>query len=278
MCVAIYKPANAKLPSFDILRQCWETNPDGAGFAMPTRDNPEHAFHIRKGFMTWEAFEKAVRDFKLADCEGDLFLHFRIATHGGISPGNTHPFPVTKEVKYLQHTNILTNSVLIHNGVLPIKPEFRDISDTMELCRRLSGFHGKIPEALNLLEGFIGNSKIAVMLPGKVYLVGKWSEIDGVYFSNTHWQYRWEFEDDIRYPDENELRLLKQNICPDCDAQVFRDKTEFYCPDCGTVWTTAQPDLEYGFSERSEKRPFFDTMKSGWDSAQESFPNQIPFF
>ena len=106
MCVAIYKPAKVKLPSFDVLRLCWETNPDGAGFAMPTQDNSEYAFHLRTGFMTWEAFEKAVQDFKLSDCDGDLFLHFLIATHGGISPGNTHPFPVTKEKKYLQHTNI----------------------------------------------------------------------------------------------------------------------------------------------------------------------------
>ena len=244
MCVAIYKPAKVKLPSLDILRQCWETNPDGAGFALPTLDNPRHAFHIRKGFMTWEAFEKAVHDFRLAECEGDLLLHFRIATHGGISPGNTHPFPVTEEIKYLKHTNILTNSVLIHNGVLPIKPGCDDISDTMELCRRLSVFTGKLPEALKLLDGFIGGNKIALMLPGKVHLAGRWTKIDGVYFSNTHWQNYWGFEDNLFYPDEYELGLLKQNICPDCESPVFRDGMEYYCPDCDTDWMSRPRDRE----------------------------------
>ena len=242
MCVAIYKPAGIKTPSLETLYQCWETNPDGAGFALPIPDNEKYAFHICKGFMTWEDFVRAFEKFNLADCESDLLIHFRIATHGGISPGNTHPFPITKEKKYLQHTNILTNSVLIHNGMLPIEPEFRDISDTMELCRRLSDFPGKLPETLKLLNGFIGTNRIAIMLPGKVHLAGKWTKINGVYFSNTHWQYHWDFDDDIRYPDEYELKLLEQNICPDCDGHIIRDKGEYYCPDCDAVWTTSQPD------------------------------------
>ena len=101
MCVAIYKPVGVKTPSLETLFQCWEANPDGAGFALPIPDNEKYAFHIRKGFMTWEDFVRAFEKFNLADCESDLLIHFRIATHGGISPGNTHPFPITKEKKYL---------------------------------------------------------------------------------------------------------------------------------------------------------------------------------
>ena len=109
MCVAIYKPKKTILPSLEILKQCWDANPDGAGFAM--RTDGEYAIEIHKGYMTWKQFVTAYRKY-LADFAGDLLLHFRIATHGGISPGLTHPFSLTKDVKLLKHTNVKTNYAL----------------------------------------------------------------------------------------------------------------------------------------------------------------------
>jgi len=170
MCVAIYKPENVQMPSLDTLKKCWEANPDGAGFALFTGGD-KYAIEIHKGYMTWKQFKAAFEKYRLADFTGDLLLHFRIATHGGISPGNTHPFSLTKDVKLLKHTNVLTNYALIHNGILPIKPE-GDISDTMEFCRRLAPLYQNIPSAFNLIEGMAGNNKIAVMTRDKVHLFG----------------------------------------------------------------------------------------------------------
>ena len=135
MCVAIYKPENIQTPSLDTLKKCWDANPDGAGFALCTGGD-KYAIEIHKGYMTWKQFKAAFEKYRLADFARDMLLHFRIATHGGISPGNTHPFSLTKDVKLLKHTNVRTNYALIHNGILPIKPE-GDISDTMEFCRRM---------------------------------------------------------------------------------------------------------------------------------------------
>ena len=134
MCVAIYKPKETILPSLEILKQCWDANPDGAGFALFT-GGEKYAIEIHKGYMTWKSFVTAYEKY-LADFDGDLLLHFRIATHGGISSGLTHPFSLTKDVKLLKHTNVLTNYALIHNGMLPIESE--EGSDTMEFCRRLA--------------------------------------------------------------------------------------------------------------------------------------------
>lgn len=239
MCVAIYKPEGIPMPKLEILKQCWEANPDGAGFALLTKGKP-HPIEIHKGFMTWEAFAAAFQQHHLADFAGDLLLHFRIATHGGVSPGNTHPFSITPEIKILQQTSVATDVALIHNGILPVAPTVAGISDTMELCRRLAGLHD-IPAVLALLEDFIGDNKIAVMTKNKVHLAGKWETLDHVYFSNTFWQHNffndgW-YDDEPRIPDRFELRLLMQGYCPDCDGEIIRGDDEFYCLECNaTFW------------------------------------------
>lgn len=231
MCVAIYKPAGIETPSLDTLKQCWDANPDGAGFAL--RTDGEYSIGIHKGYMTWKQFVTAYEKYYLAEFFGDLLLHFRIATHGGISPGLTHPFSLTKDVKLLKHTNVRTNYALIHNGMLPIESE--EGSDTMEFCRRLAPLWQNIPAALNLIEGMAGNNKIAVMTRDKVHLFGEWENIDGVYFSNTLWDWS-----DYYWPTRKELQQLQKGFCPYCDCEIIPDDEMYYCPECGDVWEKAQ--------------------------------------
>jgi hypothetical protein len=228
MCVAIYKPKETILPSLEILKQCWDANPDGAGFALFT-GGEKYAIEIHKGYMTWKSFVTAYEKY-LADFDGDLLLHFRIATHGGISSGLTHPFSLTKDVKLLKHTNVLTNYALIHNGMLPIESE--EGSDTMEFCRRLAPLYRDIPAAFNLIEGMAGNNKIAVMTSTGVHLFGEWECIDGVYFSNL----LWDWQDDFYLPTRKELRQLNKGYCPYCDGKIIPEDDLFYCPECCDVW------------------------------------------
>ena len=234
MCVAIYKPENIQTPSLDTLKKCWEANPDGAGFALFTGSD-KYAIEIHKGYMTWKQFVTAYEKYHLADFTGDLLLHFRIATHGGISPGLTHPFSLTKDVKLLKHTNVRTNYALIHNGMLPIESE-SDISDTMEFCRRLAPLYQNIPAALELIQGMAGNNKIAVMTRDKVHLFGEWECIDGVYFSNTLWDWPEEFY----LPTWKELQQLNRGNCPYCDGKIIPEDDLFYCPACGDAWEAIQ--------------------------------------
>lgn len=245
MCVAIYKPANVKAPDLETLRYCWLANPDGAGFAMET-ENKNHKFVIRKGFMSFEAFEKAYNKYNLASYKGRLFLHFRIATHGGICAGNTHPFPITKDIKMLQHCNVLANNVLMHNGVLPIDPENKQISDTMELARRLFAI-GNPAEGLNLIDGFIGTNKLALLTPQKTILKGDWKEIDGVYFSNLSWQpltdYDYGYDNSYFWgcvPTKAERKLIKRGVCPECTGYCTTEDGYAYCEDCGAYYDLTQ--------------------------------------
>ena len=228
MCVAIYKPKRVNLPLLEILKQCWDANPDGAGFALLT--GGERAIEIHKGYMTWKQFVAAYEKYRLAEFSGDLLLHFRIATHGGINSGNTHPFSLTKDIKLLKHPNVRTNYALVHNGMLPIEPE-GDISDTMEFCRRLAPLYQNIPAALELIQGMAGNNKIAVMTREKVHLFGAWEIRDGVYFSNLLWNWS-----DFYQPTRKELRQLKKGYCPYCNSAVISEDDMFYCPECGEVW------------------------------------------
>ena len=231
MCVAIYKPAGIETPSLDTLKQCWDANPDGAGFAMLT--GGERAIEIHKGYMTWKQFVTAYEKYHLADFSGDQLLHFRIATHGGISPGLTHPFSLTKDVKLLKHTNVRTNYALIHNGMLPIESE--EGSDTMEFCRRLAPFYQNIPSAFNLIEGMAGSNKIAVMTRDKVHLFGEWERLNGVYFSNLLWD--WGFDD---FGEEAEYRLLEMGHCPYCDAPIHYRLDGYSCSECELEWPSPQ--------------------------------------
>ena len=92
MCVAIYKPKGIKAPSIETLKKCWDANPDGAGLAW--RTSGKYPVHIEKGFMTWKEFVSYWTSLNFANYDDDMFIHFRITTHGGTCPSNTHPFPI----------------------------------------------------------------------------------------------------------------------------------------------------------------------------------------
>lgn len=140
MCIAVVKPSGVEVPQQVNLRNCFENNPHGAGF-MFIRDNK---IHIKKGYMNFTDFYTAFcsENFGIEDT---VFIHFRIATHGLVDGGNTHPFPVTNIVQDLRKRNISFNGYgLIHNGIFSYpKQTFKRydptgvISDTMLFTLRL---------------------------------------------------------------------------------------------------------------------------------------------
>lgn len=108
MCIIVYKPQGRMLPSLDTLRACWDNNPDGAGIMWPDGEQ----VNIRKGFMTWPDFLKALDDVTSGiDVEGvPMALHFRIATHGAVVPGCCHPFAVKDsfdKMRYFVKPNLM---------------------------------------------------------------------------------------------------------------------------------------------------------------------------
>ena len=121
MCIIVYKPAGTKISKKD-LANMWNTNPHGAGIAVPGKKKIE----VIKGIMKLNEFE-----YLLDQCDNTaIIIHMRIATHGSISPANTHPFSCG-ENRVLFH-----NGILEHFGIYGTKEE--SMSDSRHLADDLS--------------------------------------------------------------------------------------------------------------------------------------------
>ena len=177
MCIAIYKP-EGKVLSQATLQECYDSNPDGAGF-MYAQDKK---LHIEKGFFSYDSFYQAYKKHETKQA----VIHFRIKTHGKIDTTNCHPFAVNNSIGF------------VHNGIIN---GFGDSnhSDTI-------GFNNAILQPLvhkwgnlalfqdpiiDLIEGRIGYSKLVfldrhgnhkIMNEGK----GVWD--NGVWYSNNSYK------------------------------------------------------------------------------------------
>ena len=266
MCVAIVKPVGAKVPSLKTLKKCWDANPDGAGVAYNAEGG---GIAIRKGLMKWKEFEKFFKRFKNAK-HLTIFIHFRIKTHGAVSAGNTHPFPLSADPATLRQCVGVFDSVMMHNGVLPLHPTIDDGSDTMELAKLLSTFSSDdVPHAGELLEPFLGSDKVAIWQKGcEPIMLGDWRKKDGCFYSNFLWECYGSLKgfgnwfDNWKSPHETkaddpvadeydnvngdwyydtpggfDLQTLRKGRCPYCDNEVIRTKGGNYaCSYCGTMW------------------------------------------
>ena len=118
MCIAIYSPIGVDIPCEDNLKNSWEHNPHGAGFAYNERGHVQ----IEKGFMTWDAFKKALEKANRNNAlkNKGVLIHFRIQTHGGVNPECCHPFPIIADEAALKKRSIKTNYAVIHNGIISL--------------------------------------------------------------------------------------------------------------------------------------------------------------
>lgn len=267
MCVAIYKPAGVPAPSIETLKKCWDANPDGAGLAW--RTDGKYPIHIEKGFMTWDDFERYWTSTNMSSYDDDLFIHFRITTHGGTSEGNTHPFPIVDDDRLLKAVSSSCKYIMMHNGMLPVQPDNAKISDTMMLCKLIArcDISPNVDAFAGLLDGLIGTNKLAFMDANHVKLVGAWQDVDGVMFSNLHWDWSLKkislFNDACRSSEHrndtydvaddyytvnasmDELDILERDCaCPYCGRNVDAFHDYYVCEHCYTIYNIPTTDNE----------------------------------
>ena len=188
MCIIMSKPAGVRFPSMNTLRNCWERNPHGAGYAVANGG----AVYIRKGFMTWDEFVSDINFDTLI--EHACVFHFRFATHGSTSPGNCHPFPVEGNLK---RRKTRTDVAIAHNGIVQNIPiTKKDYSDTMSYiekriapywqeCKERGAYMYSVPKYQNVLLNETG-SKWSFLYPnGKIFNIGTGIMQGGVWYSNV---------------------------------------------------------------------------------------------
>lgn len=207
MCIVVYKPKDVDLPDYDILKRCFDKNSDGAGY-MFVKDNK---VHIRKGYSDFNLFyEHLTRDYMTQN--GPFVMHFRISTHGGTKPENTHPFPVSKDVLDLTALDCSTDIGVAHNGVLNISSKLAgQYSDTqmfitnyLALLIKHNPKYYKDEDIKALINSMIGDTnKLAILSnDGHCELFGSFNEHDGCYYSNYTWEdYKYDYNNFSDYDD-----------------------------------------------------------------------------
>lgn len=190
MCIIAYSPAKTPIPSAARRANMFRRNPDGAGFMFAV----DGSVHVEKGFMSLKSLEDRLAELdKVYDFTAlPVVFHFRIGTHGGNTPGNTHPFPVTRNRASLKALVYDTSLAVAHNGIIHcVKPK-KGYSDTQEyIVRRLANI--KRPYSKYVLDAILAESgsKFAFMYGnGAVQLVGAITEDadDGCFYSNTSYK------------------------------------------------------------------------------------------
>lgn len=208
MCIILYKPIDKNLPNESILKNCFQKNPDGAGYMIPINNQ----VIIRKGFMTFESLiedlDFVFNHYNIDVVKTPIVIHFRITTQGGVKPALTHPFPIANNYTDMRALTHNCDIALAHNGVIHLTSSYNrnlDFNDTMTFIKDYARliidndlFFAKNKNKCQLLENLIGGSRLAIMNKyGYVKLIGNFIEKDGIYYSN----------DSIFYQPKQELRF-----------------------------------------------------------------------
>lgn len=195
MCIIVVKKIGLQVPDKNILKTCFENNPDGAGFMWNDGKN----VYFRKGFMDFNDFYKNLQkenkrnNFK----EKQLVIHFRIGTGGGNVPKNTHPFVVSQDVKQLEKLAGTCQTALMHNGIISAYSRYNRDATTSDTMDYITDFLSLIPVKTlksTKLWGELAkqcNSRFVYMWNENLILSGAgWQKDNGYYFSNTGYKPR----------------------------------------------------------------------------------------
>ena len=183
MCVILVCPENVR-PKPEVLYACHEANPHGAGVAW--REG---------GRVRWEKNLGPGQLLKLLrELNGEIVIHFRWASVGGVDPRLCHPFPITPKAS-ISLTGV-AEALLFHNGTwsgyvdalerleqhrkepLPTRP----MSDSRAAALVV---HTTGPDSLQRLPG-----RWVWMHRDETRLYGDWESFEGMRVSNTYFLHR----------------------------------------------------------------------------------------
>lgn len=180
MCVILHCPKDVR-PDDATLQACWDANPHGAGLAW----RQQGKVHWRKTNDMAEI--KRIRD----TVKGELFIHFRIASVGGVCDELRHPFPVSKNCGLASSGS--AKSVLFQNGT------WSDWFSGLEFAEKEGHAcpEGKMSDTraaafLTSIYGHrflekCGHSRWVYFSVHETATYGTWHKRNGIRFSNLYW-------------------------------------------------------------------------------------------
>lgn len=197
MCIIAIKKSGVSIPEQSTLLNMWTSNSDGAGFMYPYKNKVK----IEKGFMKFNDFIEALNRVRetIDTDKTPMVFHFRIGTHGGNIPQNTHPFPVCDSESMLKKLTTTVDVGVAHNGIIHSVTPRKGISDTMEyilsqmcILKKLNRKFYLDDRMCELMENAV-ESKLAFLdKSGKIKTIGNFvtDEATGMIYSNTSYQPR----------------------------------------------------------------------------------------
>lgn len=248
MCVICVKRKGVAFPEEQALKNCFENNPDGAGFMY----SHQGKVHIVKGLMTYKDFDKALKSARRkAGDNAPFVMHFRIATQG-YQDCMTHPFPLSSSMNNLKKLKCKCNIGIAHNGVLSLTSDgSKDYSDTMKFITDYlsliirSYTWAKDKRNVDLIERLIKGSRLAILdKNGVIETLGEgWVKEGDLLYSNSSYSYarvkyytpsRSFYQGDDWWDDGYYLKPYQQEPKDEWDYYVGNDGqydfNEYYCP------------------------------------------------
>lgn len=186
MCVIAIKPNNVRI-SRNTVELMYTANPHGAGLSIVGESNTI----VSKGYFDIESLWRDVNS--LQNCE--LVLHFRWATHGGISAEMTHPFLVSEEEK--EATSVYSETslpVFFHNGVIHGYGT-EHVSDTCDFAVNVLAKLGSVSAMTRLLTHI--SSSFVLIHNKEVLPVGHFEDYKGLLVSNTHFDWDHDYGNEL---------------------------------------------------------------------------------
>lgn len=189
MCIILTCNKNVR-PDYDLIENCFWSNPDGAGIMWTENGRVETS----KGFATPEELMRAINSIPT---NAPVVIHMRIATSGGINVGTCHPFPICSDLEILHAADTECSAAIAHNGVIRSMPtnDKMGISDTVSF---VSGhlapmFKGKVTKTLKTqIKQIAPGNRFAILTKdGTVSRIGEgWETVrPGIQASNGSWRY-----------------------------------------------------------------------------------------
>ena len=236
MCIIAIKKKNQELPQEEVFQTMFKNNSDGAGFMY----NYDGKVIIQKGYMSYNSFKAALETLKnRVDVYAiAIVFHFRIATHGSVSPALCHPFPMSHKIPMLKKLYSASQVGIVHNGIIPIKPR-KGISDTMEyiasVLSKREKHNPKFYKSKKIRKAILAeiDSKMTFLdYEGNVYTVGEFISDNGILYSNSSYkerEFNFKFWSDYMYsvvvsPIEDGYIITDKSII-ECEyGQYFIDK------------------------------------------------------